>query len=80
MLHLAIRLWLLDAKGFQRLRLRGGGEGEVAGVGEQLLGLRQLVELVFEGFALLLVIYARSTGSKDNLMADARMLLNDLED
>ena len=52
-LHLVARL-VGDAENFQRLVLRRGGEGEVAGIGQQLSGFDDAVDLVLGGFVLLL--------------------------
>ena len=49
----AIGLWGWGTEDFQRLVLGGGGEGEVAGVGEQLARLHQAIDPVLEGFFLL---------------------------
>ena len=54
MTDLAVGLRVRGTEDFQRLVLGGGGEGEVAGVGEQLARLHQAVDLVLEGFFFLL--------------------------
>ena len=50
----AVRLRVGLAEDLQRLVLRRGGEGEVARVGQELLGLHQPVDLVLGGLVLLL--------------------------
>ena len=44
-----VGLRLRIAEGLQRLVLGRGGKGEVAGVGQQLAALHQVVDLIFEG-------------------------------
>ena len=48
--HGSIWLGIGKPEDLQGLVLGGGGEGEVAGVWQQLLGLHQPVDLVFRGF------------------------------
>ena len=52
-LHLAVGLRLRLAEHLQRLVLRRGGEGEVAGVRQQLPRLHHAVDLVLEGLVVL---------------------------
>jgi hypothetical protein len=53
-LHIAVGLRLGLAKDLERLVLGRGGEGEVARIGQQLLCLHQLIDLVLEGLIVLL--------------------------
>ena len=64
-LHGAVGLRVRVAEDLQRLVLRGGGEREVARVGEQLAGLHQAVDPILEG--LLLAPFAPFTGLGERL-------------
>jgi hypothetical protein len=50
-LHL-VAFGVRDAENFQRLVLGGGGEGKIAGIGQQFPGFDDAVDLVFGGFIL----------------------------
>ena len=53
--HLSVGLRLRFAEQFQGLVLRGGGEGQVGGVGEQPPAFDDAVDLVFEGVLVFIV-------------------------
>ena len=53
--HLSVGLRLRSSEQFQGLVLRGGGEGQVGGVGEQPPALDDAVNLVFEGVLVVIV-------------------------
>ena len=52
--HRPVRLWVRSAEDFQRLVLRRRGEGEVAGVRQQLLRLHEPVDDVLDRFLVFL--------------------------